>query len=67
MFPEKVFGGVIYMSYLRYFFPTGVFKWDTKDIVICLNHTNIHIPHIFPTGFLEESKLTTTLISRRFD
>ena len=46
MFPEKVFGGVIYMSYLRYFFPTGVFKWDTKDIVICLI-THIYIFLIF--------------------
>jgi hypothetical protein len=25
----------------------------------------IHIPHIFPTGFFEESKLTAALISRK--
>jgi hypothetical protein len=54
------------MSYLRYFSPQGFLNGILKT-VICLNHTNIHIPHIFPTGFLEESKITTTSISRRFD
>jgi hypothetical protein len=67
IFPEKVFWGSYLYVVSPILFPTGVFKWDTKDIVICLNHTNIHIPHIFPIGFLKESKLITTSISRRFD
>jgi hypothetical protein len=48
-FPEKVFEGVIYMSYLQYLFSTGFLMG--YDIVVYLNHTRMLFSPYFPIRF----------------